>query len=117
MSNFQRLRDQVVGIADSSDTSHQTLMRFNDHTATLVPRLSGYESELNYSFEWYDGFKTSRKFSGSSLYVDWAGFAWIIRAIESQRGARMDRSTDDGFCKQINIFKKQVNLFEILAAI
>lgn len=112
ISKYQQIRDAAISSVDPSDCSVDALRRLNYQMGCIVPRLAGYENELRLSFGWLDGFRPSRKVLSSSLHVDWACTLWNIGAIESSRGATIDRSTDEGIKSANKHFQQAAGIFE-----
>jgi programmed cell death 6-interacting protein len=112
---FQQLRDNALCVSDTNEAGTVNIQRYHYHLGFIAPRLREYDSnDLKFSFVWYDGFRNSRKITTTSLYVDWACLLWNFGAIESQRGAKIDRSTEEGVRNASKHFQQAAGIFEYI---
>jgi len=100
-SILEQCREDSIRLTEPTDANIQQLLRYHQALEAVVPRLDGYESELKVNFPWIDGFNRKRKISSSSFYFEWAVVTWNLASLESIRGSRIDRTSDDGI-KQAN---------------
>jgi programmed cell death 6-interacting protein len=109
---FQQLRDQAICVMDPSETGILQIQRYSYQMGFIVPRLKDYDNDVKFTFNWFDGFRNSRKITTHCLAVDWACFLWNLAALESQRGAKIDRSTEEGVRNASKHFQQAAGIFE-----
>lgn len=105
------MRAQAVSVSkEPSDSS--ALLRYNFHLSSLAARFASYEAELRFEFTYADPFKSMQKYSSSNVYFEWACVMWNLAALESIRGIRMDRSTDEGIRSAAKCFQLACGILE-----
>lgn len=112
ISSFQILRDSAVLVYEPTAQGLQTLLKLNYHYTALAPRLNGYQNELRTSYRWQDGFRTSKSIATTCLYVDWGCFMLNLAALQSNLGAKMERSTDEGIKQANKYFQQSAGIYE-----
>lgn len=110
MTTLQQIRESVLSTTDCENAIAKFL-RYHRHLSSLVPRLVGYENELRVSFHFSDPFRPSNKFSTNSWFVEWGSALWNLGALESQRGTKVDRSSDDGVKQANKHFQSAAGVF------
>jgi programmed cell death 6-interacting protein len=82
----------------------------------LIPRISStvLEQEIKQTFHWNDAFQATKKSSFMSLYYEMAAVIWNLGALESLRGGRLDRSTDEGIRMAAKSFQYAAGCFDYI---
>jgi programmed cell death 6-interacting protein len=115
LSSFQNIRNNAIFVNGSSgQLGFHNILRYNYHMSSISKRLSGYESEIKFAFTWVDSFQPSKRTQTGSLHHDWACVLWNLAALESNRGAHVDRSTNEGIRTASLHFQQAAGVFAIL---
>ena len=99
---------------EPSDSAFEVLIRAHYHYRSIVPRLNGYKSEIRLSLRWADGFRTSKVNISNDLFLDWACILWNMGALESQLGAKIERSSEDGIKAAYKHFQQAAGYFDFI---
>jgi len=93
---FKQARETAISSIEPCEAHMQNLLRFHCIMKSIAPRLDEYDTEINLKFTCVDGFLPSKKIHSTSFMFEWANNLWNMAANESLRGARVDRSTEEG---------------------
>jgi len=111
---LDQLRKEVVAVHDPTDASQALLLQYFYQLKSLIPRLQALENEIKFNFHWHDAFVTGRKSSSSSLLFEMAAVLWNLGAFDSIRGAKVDRSSDEGIRVAGKYFQQASGYFDYL---
>eukprot|EP01041_Mallomonas_annulata_P006038 gene6038-12173_t len=114
VTTFQQIRQAAAGVVESSDVNNQYLLRYNHQLSSISSRLLCYEQEIKFSFVWYDAYRANRKFISPSLFFDWACILFNMAAFESQKGTRIDRSTEEGIRTACLHFQQAGGIYKLI---
>jgi len=117
LASFLQLRSSALSAvsAGPSDVGVQAFLRYNYHMRDLVPRADGFRSDLGFTVSWAEGLSpTMREVKTNSLYFEWASVMWSYGALESLRGARIVRDSDEGIRSACKCFQGAAGIFELI---
>lgn len=97
-----------------STFEQQKIIRYSYILKSLCARLNDYESELGLTFGWKDAFNANKKAISNSLYLEFACCLWNLGSIESLKGAKVDRSSEDGIRTANKHFQLAAGYFEYI---
>eukprot|EP01036_Dinobryon_divergens_P023391 gene23391-31732_t len=113
-----RIRTEAVFPQTSDYSVEQTskLLKYCLTLRSVMIRLRDYEGDLatgfKDNFHWKDAFVLSRHCQAATFYLDIACCYWNLGAIESLRGARVDRTTEEGIRAANKHFQQAAGFFE-----
>ena len=112
---FQTVRNNAISVGPTSgQLGFHNILRYNYHMNTVTKRLSGYEREIKFSFDWTEAFHPGKRIRSGNLFHDWACVLWNLAALESSRGSHEDRSTNDGVRNASMHFQQAAGIFSFL---
>jgi len=107
------MRTQAVSVAGEPFDS-SALLRYNFHLTSLAPRFASYENDMKFQFSYADPFKPQQRVVCSNIYFEWGCVLWNLAAIESLRGTRADRSSDEGIRNACKFFQQACGILDLL---
>lgn len=114
---LHQLRQAATSVTTSLDNQGmQSIARYNYHLKFLVHRLAGYENETKFTFTWTDAFVPTKKVTNASLHYEWASLLWNMASFESNKGASMDRSKEDGIRQALKCFQQAAGIYDFIVA-
>lgn len=116
IEQLDRLRQMAASVVEPNDISKQALLRYHEHLQSIIPRFSGYESEMKLQFGWGEAFKPTKRLVTGSWYCDQAAMLFNYGALETRQGATRDRATDDGIRLSVQHFKQAAGVFDFIRA-
>ena len=93
---LKQARETAISSIEPCEAHMQNLLRYHCILKSITSRLEEYDTEIHLNFSCSDGFLPKKKLSSHSFYFEWANTLWNMAANESTRGARADRSTEEG---------------------
>jgi hypothetical protein len=113
ITSLHQLRNSASVVGTSADQSGiQNILRYDYHLKALLPRLAGYSADLRIGFVWTEAFRPNRLFQSNSLQSDWMSILWNLGAIESYKGAMINRGSDEGIRSASVHFQQAAGIFE-----
>lgn len=114
VKEFESLRASAVTITEASDLSQQQLLQYFQTLKSIAPRVANFESEMKLSFTWIDPFMNFRKHTSGSFYYEMAAVAYNLAALESTRGGRVDRATEEGIKAASKHFQQAAGFYDYI---
>jgi hypothetical protein len=114
VKHFEIMRKEVLTIHDPTDSSQTQLLAYFYQLKSMAPRLSPLEAEIKLPFCWNDSFVLGKRCQLNLIYFEMAAILWNLGAFESMRGAKVDRSTDEGVRLAGKHFQQASGYFDYL---
>jgi programmed cell death 6-interacting protein len=114
VKHFEVMRKEILVIHDPTDSSQTQLLSYFYQLKSMVPRLSPLEAEIKLPFFWNDAFVHGKRCQLNLIYYEMAAILWNLGAFESMRGAKVDRSTDEGVRLAGKHFQQAAGYFDYL---
>ncbi len=113
---FQSLRVQVASIVEPADVNHQLLLTYVNQLFSLIPRIPSnvMDQEIRQPFHWFDAFQATKRNSFTSFQFEAAAVIWNLGALESLKGGRLDRSSDEGIRMAAKSFQYAAGCFDYI---
>jgi programmed cell death 6-interacting protein len=111
---YNSVRENAIRVVESNEVGIQFFLRYDYQMSSISKKISGYESELKLAFQWADPFRTKKTFTQNSFYFDWACVLWNFAATESIKGAKIDRTNDEGIKLASKHFQLSAGIIEYI---
>lgn len=114
IAHFEQLRREAVNCSDPTEGGMQNILLYTQLIKSLQNRLVGSENEAGLQFSWRDAFSTGKREVNKSLLFELACCLWNLGALESLRGARLDRNIDEGARTAAKNFQQAAGYFDYI---